>query len=97
MTALTSSIHSPNYLSVVWMEAIPSKLELDGGAGVLFLPQRNERRLDPMPQRLRAMEAGVAGGAESNQKAWVMDAGPAMMDGEFPVRPTAPAPATIPV
>ena len=79
------------------MEAIPSKLQLDGGAGMLFLPERNERRFDPVAQRLRAMEAGVAGSAESNQKPRVMDAGSAMMDDQFPIRPTAPASATIPV
>jgi hypothetical protein len=43
------------------------------------------------------VKAGVAGGAESNQKARVMDSGPAMMDSEFPIRPTAPASAMIPV
>ena len=79
------------------IQAIPSKLELDGGAGVLFLPERNEGGFDPVAQRLGAMEAGVAGGAERNQKPWVMNARPAMVDDEFPIRPTAPAPAKIPI
>ncbi len=64
---------------------------------MLFLPERNEGGFDPVTQRLGAMEAGVAGGAESNQKPWVMNARPAMVDGEFPVRPTASTSATIPV
>jgi hypothetical protein len=51
----------------------------------------------PNDGRLESVKAGVAGGAERNQQARVMEAGPTVMDDEFPIRPTAPAAAAIPV
>ncbi len=48
---------------------------------MLFLPKRNQRGLDPMAQRAKPVDAGVAGGAEGNQKAAVMNPGAAVVDG----------------
>jgi hypothetical protein len=62
------------------LDRLPSKLELGGGAGMLFGPERNECGFDPMAQRLGAVKAGMAGGAERNQKARVMKARPAAVD-----------------
>jgi hypothetical protein len=46
------------------LDRIPNKLELDGGRGVLFLPERNERGFDPVAKRLGAVKAGMARGAD---------------------------------
>ena len=35
----------------------------------MFAPERNECGLDPVAERMGVVKAGVAGGAESNQKA----------------------------
>ena len=77
------------------LNLIPNKLKLNGGVGVLFLPERNERGLDPVAQRLGAMEASVAGGAERNQKPRLVHSRPSMMNGQLTLRPTAAAAASI--
>jgi len=48
-------------------------------------------------KRLQPVDARVASGAKSNEEAAVMNAGTAMVDGKFPIRPTALAAAAIPV
>jgi hypothetical protein len=68
---------------------------LDGSAGMLLFPEGNERRLDPMAQRAEAVDAGMAGGAQSNQEARLMDPGSAVMDRQFMGRPTAAAAAAV--
>ena len=62
---------------------------------MLLFPESNERRLDPMAQRAEPVDAGVAGGAQSNQVARLMDPGSAMMDRQFMGRPTAAAAAAV--
>jgi hypothetical protein len=62
---------------------------------MLLLPEGNQRRLDPMAQSLQPVDAGVAGGTESNQPAAVMEAGPTVMHAELPLRPTAAAAAAV--
>ena len=62
---------------------------------MLLLPEGNERRLDPMAQRAEPVDAGMAGGAQSNQEARLMDAGSAVMDRQFMGRPTAAAAAAV--
>jgi hypothetical protein len=79
------------------LDRIPSKLQLDGGAGMLFGPERNECGFEAVAERLGAVKTPMAGHAERNQKSWVMQARPAVVDNEFPIRPTGPAAATIPV
>ena len=56
---------------------------MDGSAGMLLFPEGNERRLDPMAQRAEPVDAGMAGGAQSNQEARLMDPGSAVMDRQF--------------
>ena len=58
---------------------------------VLLLPQGHERGLEPAAQGNEAMDAGMAGGAKRNQQARVMDARPAMVDGEFLLSATGAA------
>jgi hypothetical protein len=62
---------------------------------MLLAPRRDERRLDPMMKRLQSVDAGVAGGAERDQKPRLVDAGPSVVDGQFPAGPTAAAAAAI--
>ena len=50
-----------------------------------------------MVKRLQPVDARVASGAKSNEEAAVMNAGTAIVDGKFPIRPTALAAAAIPV
>ena len=45
---------------------LAQKLELDGNAGVLLFPQRNERLGNPDPQGRHTVQAGVAGGTHRN-------------------------------
>ena len=47
----------------------PIKLQLHGSAGMLLVPERDQRRLDPMAHGAKPVDAGVAGGAKGNQKA----------------------------
>ena len=62
---------------------------------MLLFPQGNERRLDPMAQRAEPVDAGMAGGAQSNQVARLMDPGSAVMDRQFIGRPTGAAAAAV--
>ena len=62
---------------------------------MLFLPERNERRFEPMPQRAQSVDAGMAGGAHGDQPAAVMDSGMTVVHREFTGRPTAAATAMI--
>jgi hypothetical protein len=62
---------------------------------VLLAPERDERRLDPVPDRLQPMNASVAGRTEGDQKPGVVDSGPAVMDGEFLLGPAAAATAAV--
>ena len=74
---------------------VPYKLQLQGRAGMLFLPERNERGLKPVAHRAQAVDTGVASGAEGDQKARPMDSRTAMVNGERPLRPTASAAAVV--
>ena len=62
---------------------------------MLFFPEGNERRLNPMAQRAEPVDAGMAGGAQGDQPAAVMDAFLTMMNREFIGRPTAAAAAAV--
>ena len=62
---------------------------------MLLFPEGNERRLDPMAQRAEAVDAGMASGAQSNQKARLMDPGSAVVHRQRPFRPTAAAAAAV--
>ena len=62
---------------------------------MLLFPEGNERRLDPMAQRAEPVDAGMAGGAQGDQEARLMDPGPAVMDRQFTVGPTAAAAAAV--
>ena len=64
---------------------------------MLLLPQGNERRFEPVPQRLQPVDARMTGGAKRQQKTRVMDPGAAVMDGEFLLCPTPPAAAAVAV
>ena len=55
---------------------------------MLLVPKRDQRRLDPVPDGPEPMDSSVAGGAEGNQKPRVMNAGPAMVNRQLPLRPT---------
>ena len=59
------------------------------------MPKRNQRRLDPVPDGAEPVNPGVAGGAEGNQKARVMNARPAMVNRQLPLRPTGAATAAV--
>ena len=48
-----------------------------------------------MAQRAEAVDAGMAGGAQSNQEARLMDPGSAVMDRQFMGRLTAAAAASV--
>ena len=54
---------------------------------MLLFPEGNERRLDRMAQRAEAVDAGMAGGAQSNQEARLMDPGSAVMHRQFMADP----------
>ena len=56
---------------------------------MLFLPKRNESGLDPMAQRGKPVDAGVAGGAKGNQQTRPMDSRAAMVNGEGTLGPAA--------
>jgi hypothetical protein len=62
---------------------------------MLFLPQGNEGRLDPMAQRPEPVDAGMAGGAQGDQPAAVMDSWMTVVHREFPFRPTGAAAAAV--
>ena len=55
----------------------------------------DERWLDPMMKDLPSMEPSMAGGAERDQKSRLMEAGPSVVDGQFPAGPTAAVAAAV--
>ncbi len=56
---------------------------------MLLVPDRDQGRFDPVVKRLKPVDARVAGGAKGQQKAGVMEARSAVVDGQLPIRPTA--------
>ena len=64
---------------------------------MLFVPERHERGFDPMAKRLKSVDPGMASCAQRDEILSPVDAWPAMMDDEFPVRPTGAATAVIAV
>jgi hypothetical protein len=62
---------------------------------MLLAAQRDERWLDPMMKGLPSMDPRMAGGAERDQKSRLMEAGPSVVDGQFPAGPTAAAAAAV--
>jgi hypothetical protein len=62
---------------------------------MLLFPEGHERRLDPMAQRAEAVDAGMAGGAQGDQPAAVMDAFLTVMDRQLIGRPTTAAAAAV--
>ena len=60
---------------------------------MLLLPKGNERRLDPMAQRAEPVDEGMAGGAQGDQPAAVMDSGMTMVNRQQTFQPTAAAAA----
>ena len=64
---------------------------------MLFVPERHERGFDPMAKRLKSVDPGMASYAQRDEISSSVNAWPAMMDDEFPVRPTGAAMAVIAV
>ena len=62
-----------------------------GWRGMLFVPERDERRFEPAAHRAQPVDAGMAGGTQSDQEARVVDARPAVVDGQFTIGPTGAA------
>ncbi len=62
---------------------------------MLLVPERDERRFEPAAHRAQPVDAGMAGGTQGNQEARVMDARTAVVDGEFTIRPTGAAAASV--
>lgn len=58
----------------------PFKLKLHKMPGVLFLPEQNERRFQPRPQRGQPVCARVAGGAKGYQEPGVVHTRSAVMN-----------------
>ena len=64
---------------------------------MLFVPERHERGFDPIAKRLKPVDPGMASCTQRDEISSSVDAWPAMMDDEFPVRPTGAATAVIAV
>ena len=62
---------------------------------MLFVPERHERGFDLMAKRLKPVDPGMASCTQCDEISSSVDAWPAMMDDEFPVRPTGAATAVI--
>ena len=54
---------------------------------MLFVPERHESRIEPMYDRAQSMYARVAGDTKCNEMARLMNSRPAVMHGEFGIRP----------
>jgi hypothetical protein len=64
-------------------------------ARVLLLPEGNERRFQPVPDRAEPVDARVAGGTKGNEQTPAVDAGTAVMDSQLIGIPTALAAAAV--
>jgi hypothetical protein len=61
---------------------------LNRSAGVLLVPDRNQGGLEPAAHGAEPVHTGVAGGTQRNLQSALMDAGAAVMNGEFTLSPT---------
>ena len=66
----------------------PVKLPLDRRVGVLLVPERDERGLEPATHGAEPVNAGVASGAQRNQESALMNAGVTVVNSELTLRPT---------
>ena len=62
---------------------------------MLLLPKRHERRLKPVAHGAKPVDTRMARRTERDKKTRLMDAGAAVMDGEYAVCPTGAASATV--
>ena len=87
----------PGNHTVLWNEPQQSsyggipKLQLHRSAGMLFVPERDQRRFEPAAHRAQPVDASMAGGTQGDQEARVVDARPAVVDGQFTIGPTGAA------
>jgi hypothetical protein len=72
-------------------------LQLHGRAGVLLVPDRDQRGLEPSAHGAEPVDPGMASGAKGNQESALMDPGTAMMDGELTLRPAPLTPSAVAV
>ena len=62
---------------------------------MLLVPDRHQRRLKPAAHGTQPVDAGVAGGAQGNQKPALVNARATMMNGELMGRATGAAAAAV--